>query len=56
MAEKEYLMPSEDVISALGSSKDGLPASEVSSRLEKYGRNKLEEKKKDSLSSSSLFL
>ena len=49
MAEKEYLMPSEDVISSLGSSKDGLASSEVPKRLEEYGRNKLEEKEKDSL-------
>ena len=49
MAQKEYLEPVDDVISSLGSSKDGLTEAEVQKRLAEYGRNKLEEKKKDGI-------
>ena len=49
MSGKEYLESSENVMSSLGTTKDGLSSSEVSKRLETYGYNKLEEKEKDSL-------
>ncbi len=49
MAQKEYLESSDSVIASLGSSKEGLQEAEVQKRLSEYGRNRLEEKKKDGL-------
>lgn len=46
---KFYLESAEDVIREVGSSADGLSAAEAASRLEKNGKNKLAEGKKDSL-------
>ena len=46
---KEYLQSQDDVISSLGSSREGLGAEEAKKRLSEYGPNKLEEKKKDSI-------
>ncbi len=49
MAGKEYLESGDSVIESLGSSREGLSTAEVGKRLEEYGRNKLEEKKKDGI-------
>ena len=49
MEKKEYLESADDVISSLSSSPSGLSDSEASKRLSEYGRNKLEEKKKDGI-------
>lgn len=46
---KEYLKSAEQVLSDLDVSSAGLTDSESASRLEKYGKNKLAEGKKDSL-------
>ena len=46
---KEYLQSQDDVISSLGSSREGLETEEAKKRLTEYGPNKLEEKKKDSV-------
>ena len=46
---KYYLQKIEDVFSHISSTVDGLSTSEANSRLEKYGKNKLDEKKKKSL-------
>ena len=46
---KEYLQSQDDVISSLGSSREGLSTEEAKKRLSEYGPNKLEEKKKDSI-------
>ncbi len=46
---KEYLQSKEDVIEQVGSAHDGLSSSEAAARLEKNGKNKLAEGKKDSL-------
>jgi len=46
---KEYLRSSADVIEEVASSADGLSSSEASARLEKNGKNKLIEGKKESL-------
>lgn len=49
MAGKEYLESGDSLIESLGSSREGLSTAEVGKRLEEYGRNKLEEKKKDGI-------
>lgn len=46
---KEYLSSQELVLSELKSSENGLNAQEAASRLEQYGRNKLDEGKKTTL-------
>ncbi len=46
---KEYLSSSAEVIESVGSSEHGLSAAEASARLEKNGKNKLAEGKKESL-------
>ncbi|MBQ7740067.1 MAG: calcium-translocating P-type ATPase, PMCA-type [Eubacterium sp.] len=46
---KEYFSTKEAVLSEQGSSFDGLSSSEAANRLEKNGKNKLDEGKKDSL-------
>lgn len=46
---KEYLSSCEEVLKEYGATEEGLSGSEAAKRLEKYGRNKLEEGKKDSL-------
>ncbi|MBQ3178462.1 MAG: HAD-IC family P-type ATPase, partial [Clostridia bacterium] len=43
---KEYLQSSEDVLSALSATENGLSSAEAQSRLEKNGKNKLVEGKK----------
>jgi len=48
--EKKYFtMSADDVIASLGSSRKGLTNEEAKKRLEEYGHNKLEEKKKKSI-------
>lgn len=49
MEKKEYLESADDVVSSLSSSPSGLSDSEAAKRLSEYGRNKLEEKKKDGI-------
>ena len=44
---KFYLEKSEDVLTNVGSSDNGLSSSEASERLEKNGKNKLVEGKKE---------
>lgn len=46
---KFYLESAEDVIREVGSSPDGISDAEAAARLEKNGKNKLDEGKKDSL-------
>ncbi|MDD6672929.1 MAG: cation-translocating P-type ATPase [Eubacteriales bacterium] len=46
---KEYLRSKEDVMNEIGSNASGLTASQANERLEKNGKNKLAEGKKDSL-------
>lgn len=46
---KEYLKNCEDVLTEVGSTENGLTSSEAASRLEKNGKNKLAEGKKESL-------
>lgn len=46
---KEYLSSCEEVLKEYGATEEGLSGSEAAKRLENYGRNKLEEGKKDSL-------
>ncbi len=46
---KEYLKSCEDVLNEVGSNENGLTSSEAASRLEKNGKNKLAEGKKESL-------
>ncbi len=46
---KEYLRDFSEVLSENNTSENGLTSSEASQRLEKYGKNKLAEGKKDSL-------
>ena len=46
---KEYLRSKEDVMNELGSNASGLTSSQANERLEKNGKNKLAEGKKDSL-------
>ena len=46
---KEYLRSSAEVIEEVGSTADGLTAAEAAARLEKNGKNKLAEGKKESL-------
>ena len=46
---KEYLSSCEEVLKEYEATEEGLSGSEAAKRLEKYGRNKLEEGKKDSL-------
>ena len=46
---KFYLESAEDVIRKVGSSPDGISDAEAAARLEKNGKNKLDEGKKDSL-------
>ncbi len=46
---KEYLSSSVEVLESVSSSNDGLSAAEAQSRLEKNGKNKLAEGKKESL-------
>ncbi len=46
---KEYLKNCEDVLTEVGSNENGLTSSEAASRLEKNGKNKLAEGKKESL-------
>ena len=51
---KEYLESASDVLKGLGTTEDGLSASDAQSRLEKHGKNKLEEKKKKSIAAAFL--
>ena len=44
---KEYLEKKEDVLSQVESNENGLTSAQASSRLEKNGKNKLAEGKKD---------
>ena len=46
---KEYLQSSEDVLSSLSSSADGLSKTEAEKRLQENGKNKLAEGKKESM-------
>ena len=46
---KEYLKTKEDVLAGVKSEQSGISSAEASSRLEKNGKNKLAEGKKDSL-------
>ena len=46
---KEYLSSSADVLDSLSSSQNGLSTAEAASRLEKNGKNKLAEGKKESM-------
>ena len=46
---KEYLRSKEDVLNEVGSNTSGLTSSQANERLEKNGKNKLAEGKKDSL-------
>lgn len=46
---KEYLTQKEEVLEKINSSKTGLTSADASTRLEKYGKNKLAEGKKESL-------
>ncbi|MGN0458342.1 MAG: cation-translocating P-type ATPase [Eubacterium sp.] len=46
---KEYLQTKEEVIKQVNSAANGISSSEASARLEKNGKNKLQEGKKDSL-------
>ncbi|MFB6291474.1 MAG: calcium-translocating P-type ATPase, PMCA-type [Candidatus Bipolaricaulia bacterium] len=52
--KKPWTIPADDIFKQLSSSPDGLTASEASSRLEKYGKNELEEEEK--ISPIKLFL
>lgn len=45
---KEYLEEASDVLKGLGTAEEGLSALDAQSRLEKHGKNKLDEKKKKS--------
>ena len=45
---KEYLEEASDVLKGLGTTEEGLSALDAQSRLEKHGKNKLDEKKKKS--------
>ena len=45
---KYYLESTDDVLKSVNSSKDGLNAEEAAARLERDGKNKLAEPKKDS--------
>lgn len=47
--EKYYLLNNEEVLDQIDSSESGLSTNEVNARLEKYGKNKLEEAEKESL-------
>jgi len=49
MEEKWYILKIEDVLSKFDSSEEGLPEKEAEKRLEKYGKNELPKKKKDSV-------
>ncbi len=51
---KEYLESASDVLNGLGTTENGLSSSDAQSRLEKHGKNKLDEKKKKSLLSAFL--
>ena len=51
---KEYLESASDVLESLGTAADGLSSADAQSRLEKHGKNKLDEKKKKSLVSAFL--
>ena len=46
---KEYLESASDVLESLGTAAEGLSSADAQSRLEKHGKNKLDEKKKKSL-------
>ena len=50
---EDHLKTSEEVLSELGTSENGLSATEADSRLALYGENKLREKKKKPANSSS---
>lgn len=49
MTENWYTQPTNEVFEELGSGEQGLSKSEIPSRLEKYGRNQLDEKKQKSV-------
>ena len=49
MEEKWYNLKIEDVLSKVDSNEEGLMAKEAKKRLEKYGKNELPKKKKDSV-------
>ena len=51
---KEYLESQEEVLKGLGTTAEGLSAADAQSRLEKHGKNKLDEKKKKSLAAAFL--
>ena len=51
---KEYLKDSEQVLSELSADREGLSSAEAAARLEKHGKNKLAEGKKESLLSKIL--
>ena len=46
---KEYLSSTEEVLKELSSNSNGLSSKEATERLEKNGKNKLEEPKKDGI-------
>ena len=46
---KHYFMSKEDVLREVGSTADGLTSAEAEQRLNKYGRNRLEEGKRTSI-------
>ena len=46
---KEYLSSTEDVLKEVSSNSNGLSSKEANQRLEKNGKNKLEEPKKDGM-------
>ena len=46
---KEYLSSTEEVLKEVSSNVNGLSSKEASERLEKNGKNKLEEPKKDGI-------
>ena len=46
---KEYLASTEDVLKEVSSNMNGLSSKEAESRLEKNGKNKLDEPKKDGI-------
>ena len=49
MEEKWYSLKAEDVIVKINSTEDGLAEKEATKRLEKYGKNELPKKKRDSV-------
>lgn len=52
---KHYFMSKDDVLKVTGSTPEGLTSAEAEQRLGKYGRNQLEEGKRQHFSSESLL-